>query len=546
MNNNSWPLAPLALVALVGMALTSVGCGTVRLHRPQDAALAEKARAQFEAADLAATVKAERDRLDQMLAAELELVEKHTLARRDARLVFLIDRERTREAWDFLEQDLSARLRRLGISDRDQLRDFLIRDARASRQLEKLATVDADYAVEKSNDSTLPDLDCPQTSQVEPPAEGSVPRIFWDEHHLECQRYLAMLRGQAEGQDLLLGGTLTNGTAIAAMQGARSQARQATQEAVDGLEDARAAIKEARAASSEPADREPLRTAAQKLIAHAGQVERAMEAFVRGDDGAALKELGLDDLAAALAAAQAQMAALGLGSEFALGDLSALPLASRLEAEREELAAGLADILAGDDASRVIQSLRAIGVALDGADQAPWTALTLKEKQLALDLAAARDRELLFDQTLALLEEQEAAYRNELIFLGQAELRRQELERKGCLSQGAGENPAVSRSLLTGEDAVGCRPLFFRLLVDYSAAWTLGRVQSEQIDYRLIALQHQAALDTSEIAFQKWASLLGPPIEQIVVFSSSGLKPDELVETLVSALGLGAIAVGVN
>lgn len=551
----------LVLAAVLATAAVVLsGCGSLRIHRPRDLANAQEAQGRFRAAELPQAVAAERERLDRVLARELELVRQHTLARRDARLLYVLGEGDTREAWDFLGDDLQERLRELGVPP-GQLEDYLRRGAQAEELAEQLEQTAAFYAVERQQDPSLPALRCPLPADVEPPRSGSA-RLFWDDYARQCAHLVEARRGRADGRRLPLDRPLANGAAIQRMEAAKQAAANATRGAREELAAARQA--HARAAAGGEADRSAVRAAARRLIERAAQVQRAVDAFVQGDEGAALRQLGLGELADQLDKAREELASLPVDLSLVVGDLDAVPAVARLEAVREELVAGFTETLQGESASKVFASLEALGVAFQDPGEAPLTAMVLREKQLDLDVAEAGKREAFYDRTLALLQDQEAAYREELAYLGQAELRRRELEQEGCLepaaaaaAAAAGEGsdappppsePPVHEQLSTdrGARAAHCRELVFRLLTHYSAAWTLGRVRSEQIDYRLIALHHESALDTSEIAFRRWQALLGLPIDQLVALHQTGIKPEEIVPVVVEALGLGAIAVGVN
>lgn len=531
---------PAALVvALFAAVLLTSGCSTLRIHQPQDLATAKQAQAQFKAAALAETVGAERDRLGKVLAEELYLVEKHTLARRDARLLYIIGEGDTLEVWSFLKDDIAKRLGELGV-DPVQLKDLMRLRAQAEQQEKNLATSQGNYDVKRKMDRTLPRFQCPPSPNVNPPPADSTARIFWDDVAKNCKKYLAIWP---------LAGPRTNGAVIERMRAAKAATQAVTQQARQALAEAREEYNDSlRTADvdAQRAARDSARAAAKRLIAEANEFKGALEGFVEGkDDGSALLALGLQDVVDKVGAADAELTSLGLGA--AIPDLGALPAVAQLEATRNELVAGLASTLQGETATKVFASLDAIGAGLRDPAGAPLTALVLKEKQIGLDITAARKREAFFDKTLALLEEQDEAYQLELDFLGQAELLRQELEGDGCLSTVTTEDSDFLEQLFTDKNVkvVRCRERVFRLLVQYSSAWTLGRVKSEQVDYRLIALHHESALDTSEIAFQKWQSILGLPIDQLVALYATGLKPEDIL-SIASALGIGAIAVGVN
>lgn len=542
---------PRILTALlISFSVGICGCSSLRIHRPQDLSNAQQAQMQFQAAELTQTVAAERDRLRTVLTEELELVRQHTLARRDARLLYIIGEGDTYEAWAFLEDDIKGRLKELGVGDFAYLKDLMRRQAQAEQRKVNLDRIADNYETVRAKEPTLPVLGCPQRSEADPfSAENFAAKIFWDEYAQECLKYLKIKRGRAEGAGMSADAPLANGDVIKNMRAAKKEAKMATSAASKALATAKRNYAESLKnpdVDAREAARESMRVAARNLIHRADDVKSALNKLIQGQDtGSALKALGLDDLVSKYKKAESGLDLQGLG--LVVSDLISVPALAKLEASRGQLMLGLSATLQGETASKVFDSLKAIGVALDDPADAPLTAIVLKEKQLELDIVAARKREAFYDNTLALLREQEAAYRDELAFLGQSELIRRELEATGCLSEVSNQESEYLEQLFTDKDVkvVKCRERVFRLLAQYSAAWTIGRVKSEQIDYRLIALHHESALDTSEIAFQKWDSLLGLPMNQLVAFYETGLKPEDIM-SIIQALGLGAIAVGVN
>jgi hypothetical protein len=81
-------------------------------------------------------------------------------------------------------------------------------------------------------------------------------------------------------------------------------------------------------------------------------------------------------------------------------------------------------------------------------------------------------------------------------------------------------------------------------LVDYAISWSVGRVQEEEIDYGLIGLSHDTALDGTEIALMQWQNLIGIPLQQLVTYYGTGIKPETLAQVL-SAVGI-AIPIAVK
>ncbi len=541
----------LALVSLLGG-----GCAGFRIHRPQDFANARQAQESFRAAALAETIDAERRRLDEVLEEELELVREHTLARRDARLLYIIGEGDSPKAWTWLEEDIAKRLDELGL-DETGFKTVLTKLNQIEPRLASLEQSAHRWNVEQARDAKLPGLRCSaeQAAQVkqaraaanryldafdeetkksakenlaaalEPLGFAGVPEkdtqvTFLEDYFKTCGDYLAVT-------DI----PLVNQKVITEMEEAKAAAVAKTADVAM----ANAAYLEALKGTDEvkkEAARQGVVDAFQKLAVLADNLERLTQ---EGDAGAALQALGLG----------------GRASLLDVPGLTATPLIAKLEAQRQGVLAQLASALPGDTA-KVFDSLQAIGTALEApAGPPPVTELLLLEEQLNLDLEAAAKRKAFFDQKLALLREQEEAYLVELVHLGRAEMTRRGLAKK-CLLPEAPEPEAITEPRLlerlftdTPVALEKCREDVFRLLVAYSNAWTLGRVKVEQFDYRLIALHHQAALDSSEIAFAKWQSLLGLPIDQLVALHQTGLRAEDIM-SIVNALGLGAIAAGVN
>ena len=81
-------------------------------------------------------------------------------------------------------------------------------------------------------------------------------------------------------------------------------------------------------------------------------------------------------------------------------------------------------------------------------------------------------------------------------------------------------------------------------LAKYAEAWTVSRIPMKEIEWKLIALAHDRALDQSEAALAQWEALVRTPLEAVVASAGSGLKPED-VARLLHAIELGALAAGV-
>jgi hypothetical protein len=95
------------------------------------------------------------------------------------------------------------------------------------------------------------------------------------------------------------------------------------------------------------------------------------------------------------------------------------------------------------------------------------------------------------------------------------------------------------------DDDVQARAWRLRAVAAYLQTFTEQRRAVHAAEYRLVALQHEAAIDYSETSLKIWSSAIETPIAALYAYHEGGLKPEDIVE-LLKALGLVGIAVGVN
>jgi hypothetical protein len=84
----------------------------------------------------------------------------------------------------------------------------------------------------------------------------------------------------------------------------------------------------------------------------------------------------------------------------------------------------------------------------------------------------------------------------------------------------------------------------YKALAAYLQALAIQGAQHEQT-FRLIDVGHREALANREAALRGWDNLVAVPIGQLDAFYQAGLKPAEIADLIVKALGFTAIAVGV-
>ena len=86
---------------------------------------------------------------------------------------------------------------------------------------------------------------------------------------------------------------------------------------------------------------------------------------------------------------------------------------------------------------------------------------------------------------------------------------------------------------------------FHKALLHYVRALRL-KAKPYEVTFRLADLHHHEALLAKKAALQAWDNLIAVPLDQIDAFYQAGLKPAEIADLIVKALGFTAIAIGVS
>jgi hypothetical protein len=85
----------------------------------------------------------------------------------------------------------------------------------------------------------------------------------------------------------------------------------------------------------------------------------------------------------------------------------------------------------------------------------------------------------------------------------------------------------------------------YKALAAYLQALAAQGLHNENT-FRTIDVRHREALTAREAALRGWDNLVAVPIDQLDAYYQAGLKPGEIADLLVKALGFGAIAYGVS
>jgi hypothetical protein len=118
-----------------------------------------------------------------------------------------------------------------------------------------------------------------------------------------------------------------------------------------------------------------------------------------------------------------------------------------------------------------------------------------------------------------------------------------------CTLDRAGLRPCpLSRSWnesIRDRSNVGATREIYKALAAYLQVLGLQSADAENT-FRLIDLTHREALADRAVALKEWDNLVAVPVTQLDAYYAAGLKPAEIADLLVKALGFTAIAVGVS
>ena len=88
------------------------------------------------------------------------------------------------------------------------------------------------------------------------------------------------------------------------------------------------------------------------------------------------------------------------------------------------------------------------------------------------------------------------------------------------------------------------RRALYEAAVAYLNARNAGN-RAYEYDFKVVNHRHRTSLELREAALRQWNNIVAVPVEQLDAYYASGIKPAELADLLVKALGLTAIAIGV-
>jgi hypothetical protein len=167
--------------------------------------------------------------------------------------------------------------------------------------------------------------------------------------------------------------------------------------------------------------------------------------------------------------------------------------------------------------------------------------LLLKEKQSSTELEAANRQLSHANACHQLLEQKLNFMRQELEYLRSARKNSEGLM-AGLNNTNISQLTLLAALVALAKSSPDDSQKGFNALLNYSLSWQVGRIGEELADYALIAEQHQAALDNSEIALMEWENLIGVPLSQLVALHGSGIKPETIANFCNAIMVTAAVA----
>lgn len=171
-------------------------------------------------------------------------------------------------------------------------------------------------------------------------------------------------------------------------------------------------------------------------------------------------------------------------------------------------------------------------------------ALLLESERLRIELDAATLQSKRADTRIDLLKQKLAAMLREVDSLADAQQELaslKEMTNFAAVTDGKWNlhSTTIAEDYTTGGNDQ--KILIAKLLYYYANSWTLGRAVEDEVDYRLIGLTQDSALDATLTAVQQWNNLILVPLSSLEAYHASGITVDQFA-SLLNAAGLGAIA----
>jgi hypothetical protein len=134
----------------------------------------------------------------------------------------------------------------------------------------------------------------------------------------------------------------------------------------------------------------------------------------------------------------------------------------------------------------------------------------------------------------------------ELRHLHAARLANRRADAEAGRASGPDPQAGTLRAFLAGQGAPAVRRHLYQGLLAYVDSYASARARQEELELRLVALDHEEAVDSTQVAIGLWNALIATPINQLVAYHGAGIKAEEVAALVVQLVTLGSIGVGVN
>lgn len=514
---------PYAAVTVLAASLA--GCAGAHIYDEAKDKMAQEATKQYQSADLLKVIKLERGNLTHDLQIELDVVQRHIDTVLRAEWFRLVDSDKPLKT-SYFEKAIKARETELGIATLNDAQriEIALLNQTIARGEEDIANA-ADTLTQLLKQ---PPAGCNAPEEVREASKKSLRELaeqqglsafdlIYDEYEKACRRYIDAIEKTMEP---VPAGSLLH-TSYDDWMAARQEQQETEQAFIDAqAKYERAAADYVKGVAEKEAAGAAVSAGIDRFQQHVEQTRTLLKAVADAGGALGLKFVAekrkqeIDTLLTATAGGTVDP--------------------SLLKTPEVKQAAAVA---------ATSPSLAEAAYALVNSGQTPLVASLLIEKQRQTVLAAAAGRRVeRMRSRVDLLQQKLYAFAQEARLFREIELAH---SRGGLLAAGAATPNQTMVQALKAPNGPAKAALWLSLMryVDTIHTW---RAREEKLDYMLIALDHDEAVDNSEMAVGLWNSLIATPVNQIAAYHGSGVKAEDVAALVIQALSLGGIAVGVN
>ena len=515
---------PLPWLALLATLPWLCGCAGWSIHNESRAALATQARQEYADAKVTEVAQAEQANLDYLLGEELKVVQDNSALQSDFAALAIASNEGP--IADVLAEG-RQRLRQLGFQDVKELRSYFNNDLRSARIRN---TVESAAKVLRAKRIATPDCEDLPSSPPDLPDEDA--KTAYRLYVSKCRDLIEAAKPPATGYI---------GRAHAEWLDARSKLATQQQDRLRALNDVRDAGKSYRDAAAQNAA--PI-TAAAKANADLAEKEAKLATALD-----ALRNLDLagtfDDSIGALVEV-----------------LSATASGSPDPADP--------DLARATVVLKAIPALHTAAAELQASrDPIPVSGLLLELQRQTILADTAAKLQQLQEQRIAILRAKFEGYRTEAqrwLAVSDAlcnyaagshaglkcSLFETEIGDDGAVTCRLGQQELANcvldqswKERLVAQDSPTLKRELYKAAASYLQAIAAQSLPIQEI-YREIDVRHRETLLARRSAIDGWNSIVSVPLDQLKAYYDGGIKPAELADLIVKALGFTAIAVGAS